>query len=87
MEELRTYLKSLSPAEQERFAKRCGTTLGYLRKSLSTKPRLGEVIVIALERESGGKVTCEGIRPDVDWAYLRGSLTATPSTVAKRKRA
>ena len=87
MEELRAYLKSLSPTEQSSFAARCGTTLGYLRKALSKKPRLGEVIVIALERESGGKVTCEGLRPDVDWAYLRGSLTGAPSTVTRRKRA
>lgn len=83
MEELRAYLKSLSPTEQARFAERCGTTLGYLRKALSKKPRLGELIVIALERESGGKVTCEGLRPDVDWAYLRSSRHSFRSTTRK----
>lgn len=27
----------------------------------------------AIEKASGGAVTCEQIRPDVDWAYLRGT--------------
>ncbi|MFV5212807.1 transcriptional regulator [Azonexus caeni] len=27
-----------------------------------------------IERESGGIVTCEELRPDVDWAYLRQPL-------------
>lgn len=25
----------------------------------------------AIERETGGLVRCEDLRPDVDWAYLR----------------
>jgi DNA-binding transcriptional regulator YdaS (Cro superfamily) len=73
MEELRAYLATLNPAEQAAYADRSGTTIGYLRKMLSTGGRLGEAIVIGLERESGAKVTCEGLRPDVDWSYLRGT--------------
>jgi len=79
MEILRTYLKTKTPAEQVGFAVRCGTTIGYLRKCLSTGQRIGESIVIAMERESAGKITCEAMRPDVDWRVLRG-----PS---RRKRA
>lgn len=30
----------------------------------------------AIERETNGKVRCEELRPDVDWAYLRGSNAA-----------
>lgn len=26
-----------------------------------------------IERATGGAVTCEELRPDVDWAYLRGT--------------
>ena len=59
-------------AAQESFAKRCGTTIGYLRKAISTKARLGWDLCVALERESFGRLTCEQLRPDVDWAYLRG---------------
>ena len=27
----------------------------------------------AIEKATGGAVTCEELRPDVDWAYLRGT--------------
>ena len=73
MESLRTYLNGRPPDEQESFASRCGTTIGYLRKALSTKQEIGAEIVIALERESDGEVRCEDLRPDVDWAYLRAN--------------
>lgn len=28
---------------------------------------------IAIEKVTGGEVRCEHLRPDVDWAYLRGT--------------
>lgn len=71
MNELRSYLRSLKPDEQESFARRCGTTIGYLRKALSTGQTLREGLCIKLEQESGSRVTLEGLRPDVDWEYLR----------------
>ena len=30
----------------------------------------------AIERVTKGAVTCEALRPDVDWAYLRGTKAA-----------
>ncbi len=39
METLRTYLSTLSPAEQAEYAKRAGTSIGYLRKALSKGQR------------------------------------------------
>ncbi len=33
---------------------------------------------IEIEKAAGGAVRCEDLRPDVDWAYLRG----TASTLA-----
>lgn len=30
-----------------------------------------------IEKATGGTVTCEILRPDVDWAYLRGTEKAT----------
>lgn len=71
--ELRTYLNSLSLSEQVDFARRCKTSLGYLRKALSAGQKLGESLCINIERESGASVTCEDLRPDVDWGYLRGT--------------
>lgn len=34
----------------------------------------------AIERATGGKVTCEQLRPDVDWAVLRGLPSASLPT-------
>ena len=31
----------------------------------------------AIEKATSGEVTCEELRPDVDWAYLRGASPAT----------
>ena len=30
----------------------------------------------AIEQATNGAVTCEDLRPDVDWAYLRGTKKA-----------
>lgn len=82
MKNLQSYLNGLPTDEQSAYAVRCKTTVGYLRKAISKGQRLGEGLVINLERESGGKVRCEDLRPDVDWAYLTQRLQAasTPNT-------
>ena len=71
---LAPYLADLPVDQREQFARSCGTTLGYLRKAMSAGHRLGESLCINLERESNGAIRCESLRPDVDWAYLRGSV-------------
>lgn len=77
------YLNSLPVPDQRAFAERAETTVGYLRKACSMRQRLGADLVIALERESGGAVRCEQLRPDVDWAYLRQSCRCdTPAAQA-----
>lgn len=73
MEALRLYLKTMPTDEQVAFAKRCDTSLNYLRKAISAHQSLSEGLAIQIERESNGKVRCEQIRPDVDWAYIRGT--------------
>ncbi|NWB64435.1 YdaS family helix-turn-helix protein, partial [Pseudomonas sp. F1002] len=30
-------------------------------------------LAINIERESQGQITCEQLRPDIDWAYVRGT--------------
>lgn len=76
--ELKPYLETMSLEQREAFAARCGTSAGHLRNiSYGYKP-CGEGLAINVERESDGTVTCEELRPDVDWAYLR-------STSPKRK--
>jgi hypothetical protein len=65
METLRAYLNSLSPDEQAAYAKRCGTTIGYLRKALSTKPQLDGALVRKLDEQSGGLVSRVDLREDI----------------------
>ncbi|MBI3103224.1 MAG: helix-turn-helix domain-containing protein [Burkholderiales bacterium] len=74
MEELRAYLNGLPVAEQDGFAKRCGTTVGYLRKLLATGDRVREKTCVAIERESGGAVSRMALRPD--WREIWPELSA-----------
>lgn len=71
MQEILDYLRSLSPPEREAFAERCQTSVGYLRKAVSTKQQLGVELCIHLDRESGGVLKCERLFPGLDWDYLR----------------
>lgn len=84
VEALRTFLNSMTRAEQDEFAARCDTSIGYLRKAISTGERMRESLVINLERESGGVVLCESLRPDVDWAYLRASGGSAEGTTTRK---
>lgn len=65
MDTLRAYLSTLSVPEQAAYAARAGTTIGYLRKALSTKPRLDGALVRRLDEESGGAVSRHELREDI----------------------
>lgn len=77
MEKLLAYLNSLTPEDRDAFAKRCETTMGYLRKACSVNQRLGEGLCLRIGTESGGAIKPEDLRPDVDWEYLRVALANT----------
>lgn len=62
---LRAYLATLKPADQAAYALRCGTTIGYLRKAICTRPRLDGALARRLDEESSGAVPKESLRPDV----------------------
>jgi DNA-binding transcriptional regulator YdaS (Cro superfamily) len=66
MEKLRQFLNQNTPQFQEAFAIRCGTTIGYLRKAISTNELLNPKLCVNIERESGGFVTRKELHPD-DW--------------------
>lgn len=70
MDKLRDFLNTLPPGEQTAFAHRCGTTVGYLRKAISTKQRLGEGLCLRIGVESTGQVLPIDLLPDVDWQSL-----------------
>ena len=82
MELLRVYLASLDPESRAAFCARCGTSLAYLQKviSLAGRKRLGDGLCVSIERESGGAVPCESLRPDVAWGHFRwvAAVSAVP---------
>lgn len=74
--DLADYLKSLKNEKARvAFAKRCKTTLAYMRRVIYSdgKRQFGADLCIDIERESGGAVQCESLRKDVDWAFIRAS--------------
>lgn len=80
MDELLAFLNSLDRPKQSDFATSCGTSAAYLRKAAYTRQRIGADLCISIERESGGKVRCEELRPDVDWAFIRGTAASAEAT-------
>lgn len=76
MDKLLAYLNELTKEQRATFVSLCGTSEGYLRKAISAGQRLGSDLCIPIERESNGIVTCEQLRPDVDWAFLRNKKTS-----------
>lgn len=69
------FFYSLSPCERSEFAVRCETSVAHLRNIAHGK-KCGESLAINIDRESCGRVVCEELRPDVDWAYLRNCKEA-----------
>ena len=73
---LKKFWDELTTDERTAFAERCGTTFGHLRNVAYGYKHCAESLAIAIERESNRTVRCEQLRPDVDWAYIRGSSAA-----------
>lgn len=69
MEKLRTHLNSMSTAEQAEFADRCRTSIGYLRKAISTGQELGPEICAQIDVVSAGSVRRWDLRPR-DWHLI-----------------
>lgn len=73
---------SIPVDKRAQFADACETTVGQLRNIAYGRP-CGEKLAISIERESAGAVRCEDLRPDVDWAYLRGTVAVDPEKTPK----
>ena len=77
--ELKDYLAELTPDERQTFADACESSVGHIKNiGYGYKP-CAEKLAIAIEKNSGGKVRCEDLRPDVDWQFLRDSDAAERS--------
>jgi DNA-binding transcriptional regulator YdaS (Cro superfamily) len=69
---LEAFLKTMTLKERAVFAERCDTSSGHLHNiAYGCKP-CREALAIKIERESAGRVIVEELRPDVDWAVIRG---------------
>lgn len=83
---LRAYLKSLSTSDaQEAFARKCGTTLNYLRKAMSKGARMDVGLVEKIVVESGFTVPPEELRDDVDWTVFVMETVANPRPRARSR--
>jgi len=69
MDKLLSLLNSLPVEEQRDLARRCGTSVGYLRKAHSAKQLLGAALCVLLENQLSGAVTRQDLRPD-DWSLI-----------------
>lgn len=86
MQQLLDYLKGLDSPAREDFARRCGTTVGYLRKAVSKGEKINAVTCINIELESSGAVSCECLRGDVrwnEWCALRSQRRVAAGQGAK----
>ena len=80
---LHEFLKPLDAVSLEGFAKACETSVGQLKQVAYGNRRPSASLAINIDRESHGSVTCEVLRPDIDWAYVRStSPLSTPSLSA-----
>ena len=67
---LKTYL---SEHKQVDLARKLGVTQGAVHQWAVGLSRPSAERSIEIEKATSGAVSCEELRPDVDWAYLRGT--------------
>jgi DNA-binding transcriptional regulator YdaS (Cro superfamily) len=67
---LSDYLKTTTQTE---FAKQLGVTQGMVHQWVYGLRPISPRRCIAIEQLTNGHVTCEELRPDFDWRYLRNS--------------
>lgn len=71
--QLSELIKTFDKQALEAFARECETSVAHIKQVAGGYRRAGESLAINIERESSGAVSCEKLRPDVDWAYLRST--------------
>lgn len=72
---LSMHLKSyLQTHTQAALARSLGVTPGAVNQWVAGTTTIPAERCIQIEKATGGVVRCEDLRPDVDWAYIRGSL-------------
>jgi DNA-binding transcriptional regulator YdaS (Cro superfamily) len=82
--DLKSYLRPMSLEARQAFAKRCGTSRGHLQNICYGKKCAAE-LAVAIERESGGDVTRQELRPKDYW-QVWPELPAPKPAKASRSR-
>lgn len=83
--DFKEFFTGMPPEDRSDFAERCKTTVGHLRNVAYGFRPCGESLAIDIDRESKGKVSCESLRPDVDWPYLRGTSKRSSRLTTSRR--
>lgn len=68
---LHAYIKGLDKVALEGLAGRCKTSVGQIKQVAYGNRRASAGLAVCIERETKAAVTCETLRPDIDWQYLR----------------
>jgi DNA-binding transcriptional regulator YdaS (Cro superfamily) len=71
------FFKGLDAVQLGAFAAGCGTSVGQLKQVAYGNRRASAGLAIAIDRQTKGRVTCELLRPDIDWQYLRAQANAS----------
>ena len=74
---LKTYL---AEHKQVDLARKLGVTQGAVHQWAVGLSRPSAERCIQIEKATAGAVRCEDLRPDVDWAYLRGKAVIVMAT-------
>lgn len=69
MDKLKEFLNSLALDEQKKFSAMCGTSVGYLRKAITKKTKLGPIVSVKIEMASNGAVTRKDLHPN-EWQEI-----------------
>lgn len=77
--DLKTYLKA---HRLQDLGRALGVTPGAVHQWASGHTRVAIERCIEIEKATHGAVRCEDLRPEVDWAYLRGTTPSEPTNEA-----
>lgn len=81
MDKLLKFLNALDKDARNAFAMACGTSVGYLRKAVSSGQLLNAATCVAIERATFSEVTRKDLRPD-DWQSIWPELAKSCAPAA-----
>ncbi len=68
---LKSYIQNMPKNQRKEFAEKCGTSLGQLMQIYYGRRKCEINLAIQIHKNSNNAVTCDDLRPDVDFLFLR----------------